>query len=114
MAAAGHCGFAYELVVTAGGLRLRPKTFVPGAERIALDVAERFCSGRDDELIHVGMLEIAADQFILFIGVTPPAHHFRRLQPAPDHRQMSPRYRMEGVSGRHWPSASQRLDGHVA
>src|SRR5665213_1728144 len=55
MALSDHGGLADELIDTAGGLRLRPKTLVPGAERVALDVAERLAAGRDNELIHVGI-----------------------------------------------------------
>ena len=66
--------------VDAAGLgRVRAEAAVPGAERVALDVAEGMAVKADNELVHVGMIEVAADQLVLLIRLPPPAHNFRRL-----------------------------------
>jgi hypothetical protein len=46
MATVDQVGFANELVDAAGGPRLRPKTLIPGAQCVALDVAERLLARR--------------------------------------------------------------------
>jgi hypothetical protein len=38
----------------------------------------------DNELVHILMIEIAAHQRVLFVRLSPPTHHLRRFEPAPD------------------------------
>jgi hypothetical protein len=45
------------------------------ALRVTLDVAEGKIARRDNELIHIGMVEIAAHQGILLVRLSPPARH---------------------------------------
>src|ERR1700730_8881399 len=84
MAAADHLRLADELVDSARAGGVRSKTLVPAAQRVALDVTEPLVAKGDNKLIHIRMIEIAADQRILLLRIAPPTHHFGRLQPAPD------------------------------
>ena len=63
---------------------MRAKTLISGAERITLDVAERTVAKGDNELVHIRMIEIAAHQRVLFVRLSPPTHHLRPFEPAPD------------------------------
>src|SRR3982074_1351401 len=114
MTAPDHIGLADELVDAAGLGRMRAKTLVPGAQRVALDVAERLISHRYNELIYIRMIEIAAHQRVLLARLSPPAYNFRRFEPAPDHRKIGRGHWAEDVSRRHRSAALQRLDGQIA
>src|ERR1700722_7945532 len=109
-----HVRYADKLVDATRVGWMRAESLIPGAERIALDITERLIIQRDNELIHIGVIEVAAHQSILFVGLSPPAHDFRRLEPAPDRREVTGRHRTEDVSRRHRSAALQHLDGHVA
>jgi len=74
-AASDHIRRADKLVDAAGFRRRRTKTLVPGAQRAALDVAERMIVEGDNEMIHIRTIEIAAHPRILFVRLNPPAHH---------------------------------------
>src|ERR1700722_14817813 len=99
MSAADHLGLADELIDAACVPSLLPKAWVPCRESVALDIGERSAIELDDELVHVGMVEVARDQLILLVRLAPPAHDFRRYEPALDHRQVVSRHGPEGVSG---------------
>src|SRR5258707_824579 len=101
MAASDHIGLADELIDAARGGRLRPKTLIPGRERIALDIGERPAVDRDDKLVHVRVIEIAAYQRILFVRISPPARYLRRLQPMADQGKVGGRHGAESINPRH-------------
>jgi hypothetical protein len=71
----------------------------PGGEIVALQIAERTAIGCNDELGHVRILEIAAHELELLVRVAPPFHHMRRLEPAPDHRQVGGGHRAKLIAG---------------
>src|SRR6185437_10674093 len=103
MSAADHFALADKLIDAARLPWLLAKARVPGRQPVALDIGERPAIELDDELIHVGMIEIARDQLILFVRFAPPAHHLRRREPALDHRQIVARHGSEGVRRHGWP-----------
>src|ERR1700739_3836020 len=98
MSAADHLGLADELIDAAGVPRLLAKARVPGREPVALDIGEGPAIELDDELVHVGMVEVATDQLILLVRLAPPAHDLWRNEPALDHRQVVSRHGPEGIS----------------
>src|ERR1700756_4457397 len=98
MSAADHLRLADELINAARVPWLLAKARVPGREPVALDIGEGPAIELDDELVHVGMVEVARDQLILLVRLAPPAHDLRRNEPALDHRQIVLRQGSEGVS----------------
>src|SRR5436305_14968742 len=97
MAAPDHSGLADELVDAAGVGRMRAQASVPGAQGVALEVAEWLAVKSDNELIHIGMVEVAGDQPVLIIRLPPPGHDVRRFEPAPDHCKIAGRHRPKGI-----------------
>src|SRR3954467_11434169 len=89
MALPDHAGLADELIDATRPRRLRTETLVPDAKRIAFKIGEGMIVDGDDELLHVRVIEIATDQCILLVRLTPPAHDIRRFKPAPDQREIA-------------------------
>ena len=73
MTAADHVGLADELIDAARCLRMVAKPLVPGRKPVALEIGKWPAVDRDDELVHVRMIEIAADERILLVRISPPA-----------------------------------------
>src|ERR1700761_1689047 len=101
MSAADQIGLADELIDAARPCRLLAKTLVPSRERVALEIGERPAVAGDDELIHIGMGEVASHELILLIRVAPPAPYLQRVQPVPDQHEVGARHRTKGVIRSH-------------
>jgi hypothetical protein len=65
MTAIEHVGLANELIETARPRWLWTQTGIPGAQLVTLQISKFPRIGRDDELRHIGMIEIAVDEFEL-------------------------------------------------
>src|SRR5664279_61111 len=101
MAASYHARLADKLIDATCPRRLCPEPLIPGGKCIALNVCEGMIVDGDDELVHIGMVEIPADQRVLFVRRSPPAHHLRRVEP-------SARGRPASVGGRRNRAPSAR------
>src|SRR6185437_6691051 len=111
MSAADESRLADELIDAARVLWLRAKALVPRRQPVTLDVGERLSLESDQELVHVGMIEVAADELILLAGIAPPAHDLRRLQPAHNQRQIGFGQRPKRVRRRHDSLSAHDLFG---
>src|ERR1700686_4664071 len=100
MTAIKHIRFANDLIETARPRWLWTQNGIPGAQIVELQISKFPRIGRDDELRHIGMIEIAADEFELLRRVVPPLVDMRRSEPSLDRRQGGGRHRAERV-GRH-------------
>ncbi len=65
MTAIEHIRFANKLIKTTRTRRLWTQTGIPGAQLVALQIRKLSRIRRDNELRHIGMIEIAADEFEL-------------------------------------------------
>src|SRR5205814_1404115 len=92
--------FANELIKTTRIRWLWTQAGIPGAQIVTLQIGKLSRIGRDNELRHIGMIEIAADEFELLRRVVPPLADMRRSEPSLDRRQVGGRHRAERV-GRH-------------
>src|ERR1700730_9839655 len=95
-----HGGVADELIVAARPCRLRTEADIPGAQIITLQIGEISRVQSYDELCHVRMAEIPADELELLSRIVPPLADMRRLEPSLDRRQVGGGHRAERV-GRH-------------
>jgi len=78
MTAAQHVGLADKLIETARALGLRAEAGIPGAEIVTLQVGKFPRVGADDELGHVRIGKIAADELELLRRIVPPLRDMRR------------------------------------
>src|SRR5262245_22326685 len=92
-----HVRLTDELVDAARARRMRAETGIPIAQVVALNIAKRPATGRDDVLIHRLYLEITADQLELLMRITPPFPDVRLLEPAQHQRQVGRGHRAEDV-----------------
>src|SRR5215467_6380735 len=101
MSATDQVGLADELIDATGLRWMIAESLVPRRKPVALDIGERPAFERNDELVHIGMIEVAADEFILLVRASPPAHHLRRPKPALYPRKIGRRHRAEGIGAGH-------------
>ena len=88
MTTSEHAGFSDELIEPTGAVGLWSKAGIPSAQIIALQIGEFLSVRSNNELRHIRMIKIAAHDFELLGRIMPPFTDVRRLQPAPNRRQV--------------------------